>query len=161
MVIASSPKNPFLDKIVSSAARSLGRDLRFESYNDSSILNNVLVSNNYLAGIEFDDDLRNVTEVPDNLNFSIRFPSEMRTISEPGSEFWATWWTILLFPNYQYAGARWINRSDGGYPVNYFAEGFVAVQSAVSQSIIKMRNGNSTDVYLSVSNIDLIFFSVY
>nr|XP_029724371.1 ATP-binding cassette sub-family A member 3-like isoform X2 [Aedes albopictus] len=67
----------------------------------------------------------------------------MRTTILPGAEFWANWRTFLVFPPFQTYGARAVNYSDGGYPANYYAEGFASVQSAVTRALLAMKNDTS------------------
>lgn len=64
----------------------------------------------------------------------------MRTTILPGAEFWANWRTFLVFPPFQTYGARAVNYTDGGYPANYYAEGFASVQNAISRSLLGIKN---------------------
>lgn len=73
----------------------------------------------------------------------MRYPSEMRTTMLPGAEFWANWRTFLVFPPFQTYGARAVNYTDGGYPANYYAEGFASVQSAITRSLLAVKNDTS------------------
>ncbi|XP_050076110.1 phospholipid-transporting ATPase ABCA3-like [Anopheles maculipalpis] len=139
--IAYSPRNDVFERIVSRAARMLGTDVLHQGYNDSESMYNELITHNYLAGLEFGDQFENITGLPDKVSVAIRFPSEMRTTSLPGAEFWASWRTFLIFPQYQVYGARNINGSDGGYPANYYGEGFASVQNAISRAVLEMKAG--------------------
>ncbi|XP_055624100.1 phospholipid-transporting ATPase ABCA3-like isoform X2 [Toxorhynchites rutilus septentrionalis] len=140
LTLAFSPKNNLFEQVVKKAARMLGTDVKTKAFNDSKSMYNVLITNNYLAGIEFGDDLYNATSVPDNISIALRYPSEMRTTMLPGAEFWANWRTFLVFPPFQTYGARAINNSDGGYPANYYSESFVSVQNAVTRALLSAKN---------------------
>ncbi|XP_053674249.1 phospholipid-transporting ATPase ABCA3-like [Anopheles nili] len=141
--IAYSPRNDVLGRIVGIAARMLGTDVLHQGYNDSGIMYKELVTHNYLAGLEFDDELKNITNLPDRINVAVRFPSEMRTTRLPGAQFWANWRTFLIFPQFQVYGARNVNDSDGGFPANYYSEGFLSVQNALSRAVLQMRTGRN------------------
>uniref|UniRef100_A0A182QNS7 ABC transporter domain-containing protein n=1 Tax=Anopheles farauti TaxID=69004 RepID=A0A182QNS7_9DIPT len=137
--LAYSPRNDVLERIVARTARLLGTDVLHQGYNDSESMYKDLVTHNYLAGLEFDEELKNISHLPDRLNVALRFPSEMRTTTLPGAQFWANWRTFLIFPQFQVYGARNINASDGGYPANYYAEGFASVQNALSRAVLETR----------------------
>uniref|UniRef100_A0A182NHT5 ABC transporter domain-containing protein n=1 Tax=Anopheles dirus TaxID=7168 RepID=A0A182NHT5_9DIPT len=139
--IAYSPRNDVFESIVARAARLLGTDVLHQGYNDSESMYKDLVTHNYLAGLEFDEEFKNITHLPERVNVAVRFPSEMRTTTLPGAQFWANWRTFLIFPQFQVYGARNINASDGGYPANYYAEGFASVQNAISRAVLEMRHG--------------------
>lgn len=75
----------------------------------------------------------------------------MRTTTLPGAQFWANWRTFLIFPQFQVYGARAVNASDGGYPANYYAEGFASVQNAISRAVLEMHSGRED----AVPHVDL------
>uniref|UniRef100_A0A182PQD2 ABC transporter domain-containing protein n=1 Tax=Anopheles epiroticus TaxID=199890 RepID=A0A182PQD2_9DIPT len=141
--LAYTPRNEVLDRVVVRAARLLGSDVLHQGYNDSESMYKALVAHNYLAGLEFDEKFQNITSLPERVNVAIRFPSEMRTSFLPGSQFWANWRTFLIFPQFQVYGARAVNASDGGYPANYYAEGFASVQNAISRAILENFGGSN------------------
>ncbi|XP_058835896.1 phospholipid-transporting ATPase ABCA3-like isoform X2 [Topomyia yanbarensis] len=142
LTLVYSPGNLLFEQVDKRAAKMLGTDVRTKPFNNSDSMYNILVTNNYLAGIEFGDHLTNITELPENLTFALRFPSEMRTTLLPGAEFWANWRTFLTFPPFQAYGARAVNYSDGGYPANYYAEGFVSVQNAITRALLERKNNS-------------------
>lgn len=59
--IAYSPHNDVLDRVVHRAARLLGSDVLHQGYNDSESMYNDLVTHNYLAGLEFDQQFKVTT----------------------------------------------------------------------------------------------------
>lgn len=58
LTLAFTPKNVILEQVMKKAARSLGTDVRIKGFNDTKSMYNVLITNNYLAGVEFGDDLK-------------------------------------------------------------------------------------------------------
>ncbi|XP_053689795.1 phospholipid-transporting ATPase ABCA3-like [Sabethes cyaneus] len=142
LTLAFAPNNSILQVVMKKAARTLGTDVRIKAFNDTESMYNFLITNNILAGIEFNDSMANITQLPDEMTFALRFPSEMRTTRLPGAEFWANWRTFLTFPPFQTYGARAVNYSDGGYPANYYAEGFASVQNAITRALLEMKNNS-------------------
>ncbi|XP_062556230.1 phospholipid-transporting ATPase ABCA3-like [Armigeres subalbatus] len=142
LTLAYTPRNPLLEQVMKKAARSLGTDVRIKAFNDTKSMYNVLITNNYLAGVEFGDDLEDISELPEKLSIALRYPSEMRTTILPGAEFWANWRTFLVFPPFQTYGARAVNYTDGGYPANYYGEGFASVQNAITRAILSVKNNS-------------------
>ena len=103
-------------------------------------MQNAMVSNEYLAGLEFLASWTNIADLPASLIVSIRYPAEMRTLDENTEAISSNWKTDSLFPNFQIAGARNRERDDAGYPANYFNETFIALQSALSRAFILSKS---------------------
>ncbi|XP_058053877.1 phospholipid-transporting ATPase ABCA3-like [Anopheles bellator] len=153
--IVYSPRNDVFAAVVGRAARMLGTDVLKEGFSTAEAMHKTLVTHNYLAGVEFGDELRNITSLPEQLTVALRFPSEMRTTTLPGAQFWANWRTFLIFPQFQVYGARNINASDGGYPANYYAEGFASVQNAISRAVLEVRQGSSGASNVTLPKVQL------
>ncbi|KAL9700793.1 hypothetical protein quinque_004234 [Culex quinquefasciatus] len=136
--VAYSPKNPILDALVTDALEnhmiSSFTNFTHEGYANAFQLQALLVQKNYFVGIEFNDDLANITELPEKIEFALRFPGESRT----NSWLFANWRTYLLVVPFS-PGARNPNLTDGGTP-NYYYEGFVTFQAALSSAIVTARN---------------------
>lgn len=139
-VLAYSPECPLVTRIVSNAAQQIREPLDIEPFQNALQMENFLRNNNTLVGIEFPDSYQTLSELPEKVSYSLRFPAEMRTFQDQFSAFWANWYTELMFPQFQIAGAKDRERDDGGYPANYFNESFIAVQSAVYRAIILERD---------------------
>lgn len=139
-VLAYSPQGALVDRLVASAALQIREPLDIQPFQNALQMENFLRNNNTLVGIEFPDSYRTITDLPDKVSYSLRFPAEMRTFQDEFSAFWANWYTELMFPPFQIAGAKEPDRDDGGYPANYFNESFIAVQSAVDRAIILERD---------------------
>ncbi|XP_061399278.1 phospholipid-transporting ATPase ABCA3-like [Musca vetustissima] len=128
-----SPDNPFLKNIVCDAAKSL--NLTCQGYPDAAALEFAMVSNSYLAGVQFDDSWSNLTDYPQKFAFSLRYPSELRTDE---SNLGMTWLTMKLFMPLDLSGPRNPSAADGGLPVGYIRESFLPVQHAISMAYAKL-----------------------
>ncbi|XP_062564160.1 phospholipid-transporting ATPase ABCA3-like [Armigeres subalbatus] len=139
--IAYSPENEVLERIVTRSIGYLDDPLlNTMSFVNSSAMQIFLQNNNLLAGVQFPESYANIQTIPDHVEFSIRYPAEMRTHSEVGSEFWNHWQTSRLFPIFEVPGPRNPHDHDGGYPANYHYETFAHVQSALSRAIVVERS---------------------
>lgn len=105
---------------------------------NSTVLEETLFQNNFVAGINFDDSYSKLTALPNQLAYSIRFPAELRTASATANALYANWRTDLLFPLFQEGGPRSKDSDDGGIPPGYYREGFVHIQHAVSTAFIEL-----------------------
>ncbi|XP_045497087.1 phospholipid-transporting ATPase ABCA1-like [Colias croceus] len=166
--LAFSPDNALTRKVTENAMATVALDnlngllvLLFDTamlpepkgFKDSIDLEKALTQpnamNKILVGIQFDDQMANATEWPDDINITLRFPAVMRTpmVDHP---LRASWRTNLLFPLFPLPGPRDPNDAYGGKTPGYSPEMFLAVQHAVSQEIIKQKSGKSvnTKVYL-------------
>ncbi|XP_018787318.1 PREDICTED: ATP-binding cassette sub-family A member 3 [Bactrocera latifrons] len=144
--LAFSPNNTFLEAIITEAAESLNLE-GYVVYPNASALETSFTTNNYLAGVQFDDSLRNITDYPRNFQFSLRFPSELRTATRTLG--W-TWLTSKLFPLIDMAGPRNSEDNDGGLPVGYLREGFLPVQQALSMAYLKLAGNKETLPYIEM-----------
>uniref|UniRef100_A0A182LRE6 ABC transporter domain-containing protein n=1 Tax=Anopheles culicifacies TaxID=139723 RepID=A0A182LRE6_9DIPT len=149
--IAYSPQSTLLQNIVQRSVSYLDEQLEVLPFANAQSLQAHLQVNNVLVGVEFPDAYATLSQLPEQTILSLRYPSEMRTFRETGTEFWNNWQTERLFPTFQVPGARQYERDDAGYPANYYNETFLQVQSAISRSILQERDPNYQfpDVYLS------------
>ncbi|KAG5867004.1 hypothetical protein JTB14_015336 [Gonioctena quinquepunctata] len=92
-----------------------------------------------LAGIDFGDDLKNLTELRDlkNLHISIRFPGETRFPMDPSGM--NNWKTHLIYPVFQASEPRMYEYFTGGAP-SYQSEGFLGLQFFLLAAIILQKN---------------------
>lgn len=79
---------------------------------------------------------QNITELPKNLIYTLRFPSESRMNSEVNPTIF-NWQTNLLVPIYAGGGARGGAMDEGGAPY-YFSDGFLPIQEAIGKTFMKM-----------------------
>ncbi|XP_058835899.1 phospholipid-transporting ATPase ABCA3-like [Topomyia yanbarensis] len=135
-MFAYSPQSVIVDRLVANAAQQIREPLSVQPFTNALQLENFLRSNNTLVGIEFPDSYSTLPTLPEKVIYALRFPSEMRTFQDNFTAFWANWFTELMFPQFQMAGARNNDRADAGYPANYFNESFIAVQCAIDRAII-------------------------
>ncbi|XP_062556229.1 phospholipid-transporting ATPase ABCA3-like [Armigeres subalbatus] len=138
--LAYCPENPIVTRLVSNAAQQIREPMEILPFQSALEMENFLRHNNTLVGIEFPENYQTLSVLPNKVSYSLRFPAEMRTYRDDFSALWANWYTELMFPQFQIAGAKDHDRDDGGYPANYFNESFVAVQSAVDRAIILEHN---------------------
>lgn len=85
--------------------------------------------------------MKTINEMPKNLEYSLRFPGELRTtqMSSKGRASIFNWMTNKLFSAIDFHTARNLEDPDGGYP-SYFNEGFLTIQNAIAMSFIKLAN---------------------
>ncbi|XP_053686915.1 phospholipid-transporting ATPase ABCA3-like [Sabethes cyaneus] len=136
-VVPYSPQNPLLDQIVAEAVESLSSPLvnvTYLSYSNARTLEAALMNSSYIAGVEFDDSLAGITELPEKLTFSLRFPGELY-YSYGLTSNWMT--RLLMVPFSPRLRERF--SEDGGSP-SYYREGFLPIQTAISKAIIQRRN---------------------
>lgn len=127
-------------------------------FDNATILNAYLLSGSSgmagskipLAGAIFDSCFStNTTELPRRLNFSLRFPAELRTgyrdVSTT-SQLYNNWMTNFLYPPFGDGGPRNKDSSTGGRPPGYYEERFSSVQSAISMAFIKTHNKHKTKI---------------
>lgn len=78
-----------------------------------------------------------MTQLPNNLDYSIRFPGELRTIKNNPLLF--NWQTDVSVPDKNEPGPRVPKDADGGRPPGYIREGFLALQHAVASQFIRLQ----------------------
>jgi len=99
-----------------------------------------MVMHNFFAGVQFEENAGATNDIgyPLNLNYSIRFPSELRTMQGPLIE---TWSTSRCYLSYDGSGPRNREEPDGGVPVGYIREGFLPIQHALTMSWLSLASG--------------------
>lgn len=80
--------------------------------------------------------VQDLMELPKNLDYVIRFPSESRTptVTEP---LIFNWHTNLLYPLFFTGGPRSPEDNFGGMPF-YYQDGFLAIQNAIARSFSEL-----------------------
>lgn len=135
-----TPNNPINSAIVGATAIRL-RLLGTRAYDTALHMEQDMVLHNFLAGVQFEDNENvntNDAGYPLNLNYSLRFPSELRTMQGPIID---TWRTSRLFLSYDTSGSRNRLDNDGGVPVGYIREGFLPIQHALTMSWLALASG--------------------
>ncbi|XP_055533387.1 phospholipid-transporting ATPase ABCA3-like [Wyeomyia smithii] len=136
-IMGFSPRNVILERVVENSARILGDSaLQVMPFDNSATMGIFLQNENVIVGVEFPDSYLNIETLPEQVEFALRYPAEMRTHTVVGTESWNHWQTNRLFPQFDIAGPRSPLRDDGGYPANYHMESFAQIQSAVSRAIV-------------------------
>ncbi|XP_017071938.1 phospholipid-transporting ATPase ABCA3 [Drosophila eugracilis] len=134
-----TPDTPINGAIIDATVLRL-RLLGARPYDTALHMERDMVMHNYLAGVDFEDNAEAtmVNGYPLNLNYTLRFPSELRTMTGPIIE---TWRTSSLFLSYDTSGPRNREENDGGVPVGYIREGFVPIQHALTMSWLTLASG--------------------
>lgn len=100
-----------------------------------------------------------MTELPDHLVYSMRFPGELRRTEGAMNPLWYNWRTDFLFPMFQPGGARnWASQHDG-VPSGYYVEGFLFIQNFIFTAFASLKNSvgiDLTDVPNIVMNVSLL-----
>lgn len=147
MRIAYSPTNPMLDALMSQSLDILqsSKDLRLDPVTDPANLEAHLVTNNIWVGVEFPESYQSRDDLPDNFEFSLRFPSELRTSG--GFVEWSNWFTNRMFLPFNVPGPRNRDEASGGQPPGYYQEGFLPMQYALTKAYTQIKgNVAPTDV---------------
>lgn len=115
---AYSPTNPVLNNLIVKAQDYLdtNQTIRIDSNKTAADLAKYIQADNVFVGIQFPDSWENIVELPKKLEFSLRFPSELRTNDEAMFVEIFNWFTESMFPAFQLDGPRNRERNDGGLP---------------------------------------------
>lgn len=84
-----------------------------------------------------------MTELPINLDYRLRFPSESRTPTLQIYPKINNWYTNLLYPRFKIGGPRGAANFSSGWQPFYYNEGFIAIQDAIARSYTRLKCGNS------------------
>ncbi|KAL5275087.1 ABCA3 family protein [Megaselia abdita] len=104
------------------------------------------MNSNYYAAVQFPDEYANLTELPLQLNLTIRFPSEMRIRVYGDYESKVeTWMTDEMYPQ----NTEFALGDLGGLPqANYIGEGFATLQLAVALNYISILKKDNNSIIL-------------
>ncbi|XP_037025654.1 ATP-binding cassette sub-family A member 3-like isoform X1 [Bradysia coprophila] len=141
--IVYTPNVPILDELLRGASNVLQLQTAV-GVNSSKELSKTLVQQNLFVGLEFHNPelLSSPATLPKQLEYSIRFPSELRT-SVYDNPILYNWRTNLLFPRFQILGPRNPNDTDDGIPSGYIREGFLAVQNAIASQFLFLKSNGT------------------
>uniref|UniRef100_A0A1Y9GL18 ABC transporter domain-containing protein n=1 Tax=Anopheles arabiensis TaxID=7173 RepID=A0A1Y9GL18_ANOAR len=137
--IAYSPQNAILQKLLDDALKEEITNTRAVSLvpmPNARELESLLMQRNYIGGIEFPDSYTNITDLPQKLRYAIRLPGELRFTGWTFGN-WRTNFMVVPFVQ----GLRNANQSDGGSP-NYWREGFLTLQAAISRTFIRRQRAD-------------------
>ncbi|XP_017869309.1 PREDICTED: ATP-binding cassette sub-family A member 3 [Drosophila arizonae] len=135
-VLVFAPQNAVLVDLMAKVATRL--NMSVEGIDSIDNIESNVVGRNAFAGVVFHGS--KFDELPDNLEYTLRFPSELRTVKF-GS---ATWLTKRLYPVLSPPGPRNPESDDGGIPPGYLREGFLPIQNAISMSYIQLKSSGKT-----------------
>jgi hypothetical protein len=89
---------------------------------------------------------QNLTELPDHLSYSLRYPGELRRVGQAMNPLWFNWRTDFFFPQFQPGGARnWASDHDGT-PAGYYLEGFLFMQNFIFRAFMQLKNSLNIDL---------------
>ncbi|XP_031638223.1 ATP-binding cassette sub-family A member 3-like, partial [Contarinia nasturtii] len=132
-----SPKNIVLAELLGIVARDLGLS-PFHGVDRPEQVENITARHEFLAGVVFDHDA-NITKLPKNLVYTLRFPSELRNALDPLIFHWQT---NMQYPLFSGGGPRKKSSDTGGAP-NYFSEGFLSIQNAIANAFMTLSSNDS------------------
>lgn len=101
---------------------------------------------NAFVGIEFPDSYQNITQLPDDLDYSMRYPGELRRTNNAINPLFLNWRTDFLFPLFQPGGSRNYKDDHDGIPSGYYIEGFLFLQQFIFKSFMMMKNSLNIDL---------------
>ncbi|KAM3964373.1 phospholipid-transporting ATPase ABCA3 [Aphomia sociella] len=124
--------------------------VKVRAYNSSDDLKGIYAdeinTRRVLAAVEFSDDLRGITELPDHITYALRFPERPRLNS-----FYFTggrsWRTDTVFPPFEEPGPRFPESSEGGYDPGYVYEMFTQLQHFISLELISRITGEDVRTF--------------
>lgn len=139
--VAYWPQNSLLEQLVVDARDILLTTRTFDVVTppDGIPLAQFLATNQSWVGIEFPESYAGLTALPNNLEFKLRFPSELRTTTAI-VEF-ANWFTNRMFPAFAIPGPRNPDWASGGQPPGYYQEGFLPMQYALTRAFTMQKAG--------------------
>lgn len=140
LVLCYTPDDDVYATIIRRTVQNL-RLMAYRPYDSRHSMEEDMVEHNFFAGVQFEDrnNLKlNEKGYPLKLNYTIRFPSELRTMRGPIID---TWRTDTKFTRFNTRGARNWNESDGGVPAGYIMEGFLPVQHILTMSWMTLASG--------------------
>jgi ATP-binding cassette, subfamily A (ABC1), member 3 len=140
--IAFSPANPVLNQLIDLVGDAA--DFLVSSLPDANALQQFLIAEKSFVGVEFPPSYAHLTALPDQLNYTLRFPGELRMLGHNHNPLNFNWRTDFRFPMFL-TGVRNRNSQFGGFPTGYFAERFVQLQHMLFEAYAQVR-GFENDV---------------
>ncbi|XP_059047228.1 phospholipid-transporting ATPase ABCA1-like [Achroia grisella] len=120
--------------------------INVQAFNNSAdlvgIYSDELYTRKTLAAVEFSDSLLGATDIPDKINYSLRFPERPRLNSFflTGSRSWRT---DLVFPAFEQPGPRFPSSPAGGDDPGYVYEMFIILQHYITTELIHTITGQN------------------
>ncbi|XP_055529126.1 phospholipid-transporting ATPase ABCA1-like [Wyeomyia smithii] len=131
-IIAFSPDTDFLYELMKPVGNRT--EMEVKGLPNWQELEYYLMASNAFVGVQFDDRYRKLTTLPIVLNYTLRFPGELR------AQFGImhTWRTNSRFASRPDGGARFYRYDDGGPSPGYFREGFLSIQHFIFQAYLEI-----------------------
>ncbi|XP_055628188.1 phospholipid-transporting ATPase ABCA1-like [Toxorhynchites rutilus septentrionalis] len=133
-IIAFSPDVDFIHDLMSPVSQRM--NLQLKGFNCSNEMQTFLMASNCFVGVQFDERYAEMTDLPEQLNYTLRFPGELR------AQFGIvhTWLTDTSFASPADGGGRFYRYDDGGPSPGYFREGFLSIQHFIFMSFAEKAN---------------------
>ncbi|XP_058833503.1 phospholipid-transporting ATPase ABCA1-like isoform X2 [Topomyia yanbarensis] len=130
--IAFSPNTDFLYELMRPVGERTKLDIK--GFDNPQELEYFLMASHSFVGVQFDERYIKLTGLPMVLNYTLRFPGELR------AQFGIThtWRTNSRFASRPDGGARFYRYDDGGPSPGYFREGFLSIQHFIFQSYVSI-----------------------
>ncbi|XP_053684912.1 phospholipid-transporting ATPase ABCA3-like [Sabethes cyaneus] len=130
-VIAFSPNNGFLYDLMKPVG--IRTEMEIKGLSNWQELEYYLMASSAFVGVQFDDRYRKLSGLPLILNYTLRFPGELR------AQFGIThtWRTNSRFASRPDGGARFYRYDDGGPSPGYFREGFLSIQHFIFEAYLE------------------------
>ncbi|XP_046865901.1 phospholipid-transporting ATPase ABCA3-like, partial [Drosophila willistoni] len=151
--IAFTPNAKPLHDVIDFATDLLKMDpcLGVESVQE---LEKMVREKHFMAGVHFIVGNPNLTTLPLNLEYELRFPPTLRSVHPKDEKFWPT---DELYPDLiELVTGKPDNRTTkdsnyGNVPPGYIQEGFIALQHAISMSYINLFSGVDAHSLINMS----------
>ncbi|KAM8706384.1 hypothetical protein ACLKA7_010632 [Drosophila subpalustris] len=128
----------------------------YDSVADNSEMDLRMQKTNYLAGVRFLGAESNISELPIELDYELRFPPVLRTSpSKMNPLFWPTKKLYTLAHKH---GAQLVKTNYTGIPPAYFEEGFLQLQHAIAMSYIELKAGYKNLTKKGKAKIQMVRF---
>ncbi|KAH8381662.1 hypothetical protein KR093_010369, partial [Drosophila rubida] len=151
-----TPRYPPFEKIIEKTVKRL----KLKGYNDvadDTEMEKLMQKTNYLAGVKFLGATKNITKMPDSLDYELRFPPVLRTSPHPKHPL--HWQTKSLFPH-RTMRSEMRKTNYTGVPPGYFEEGFVQLQHAIAMSFLELKSGQEDLTKVGVPKMIMRSFPV-
>ncbi|XP_055389641.1 phospholipid-transporting ATPase ABCA3-like [Condylostylus longicornis] len=109
-------------------------------------LDQLVKTNGIIAGVQFDDSLKNSEECPKKISYAIRFPSELRQNNDMFGNQIHNWETNNLFPVMDFGGPRIGAYNYFDANPSYYREGFIGIQHAFALGFIEKLKKNNEEL---------------
>ncbi|KAH8312526.1 hypothetical protein KR044_011269, partial [Drosophila immigrans] len=152
-----SPRYKPFEEIIAMTVEKLKLE-GYDAVDNQSEMDLRMQQNNYFAGVQFLDAETNITELPLELAYELRFPPVLRSSPKPKNPL--LWGTTKLYPLTSEDGGAHNRTNHTGVPPGYFEEGFVQLQHAIAMSFLELKSGHRDLSKVGIPKIEMVSFPV-